>query len=78
MWLGEISYSIYMVHFPVLLVLQRFWARAGIAEWNASSRVAAFVATVVLVIALAAMLFYAVERPARMRLRDRMGKLAPA
>jgi peptidoglycan/LPS O-acetylase OafA/YrhL len=40
--------------------------------------VAAFVATVVLVIALAAMLFYAVERPARMRLRDRMGKLAPA
>ena len=77
-WLGEISYSIYMVHFPVLLVLQRFWARAGIAEWNASSRVAAFVATVVLVIALAAMLFYAVERPARMRLRDRMGKLAPA
>jgi peptidoglycan/LPS O-acetylase OafA/YrhL len=77
-WLGEISYSIYMVHFPVLLVLRRFWERAGIAEWNASSRAAAFLATVMFVIALAAMLFYAVERSARMRLRDRMGKLAPA
>jgi peptidoglycan/LPS O-acetylase OafA/YrhL len=77
-WLGEISYSIYMVHFPVLLVLRRFWERAGIAEWSASSRAAAFLATVGLVIALAAMLFYAVERPARTRLRDRMGKLAPA
>jgi peptidoglycan/LPS O-acetylase OafA/YrhL len=77
-WLGEISYSIYMVHFPVLLVLQRIWARAGIAEWSASGRVAAFMATVVLVISVAAMLFYAVERPARMRLRDRLGKLAPA
>ena len=38
----------------------------------------AFAITVSLVIALAAMLFYGVERPARMRLRDRMGKLAPA
>jgi peptidoglycan/LPS O-acetylase OafA/YrhL len=77
-WLGEISYSIYMVHFPVLLVLRRLWERAGIAEWNASSRAAAFLTTIVLVTALAAMLFYAVERPARTRLRDRMGKLAPA
>jgi peptidoglycan/LPS O-acetylase OafA/YrhL len=38
----------------------------------------AFVMTVVLVVALAAMLFYVVERPARSRLRDRMGKFAPA
>jgi len=76
-WLGEISYSIYMVHFPVLLVIRRFWERAGIGDWNASARALAFLLTVAFVIALAAMLFYAVERPARMRLRDRMGKLAP-
>jgi peptidoglycan/LPS O-acetylase OafA/YrhL len=35
-------------------------------------------ATVVLILALAATLFYVVERPARSRLRDQMGKLAPA
>jgi peptidoglycan/LPS O-acetylase OafA/YrhL len=34
------------------------------------------VATVALVIAVSAMLFYVVERPARTRLRDRAGKIA--
>jgi peptidoglycan/LPS O-acetylase OafA/YrhL len=77
-WLGEISYSIYMVHFPVLLIAQRFWQRAGIAGWSPSARALAFLLTVVFVIALAALLYYLVERPARTRLRDRMGKLAPA
>jgi len=77
-WLGEISYSVYMVHFPVLLVLRRIWERAGFAEWPASGKAAAFAATIVVVIGLAAVLFYLVERPARTRLRDRMGKLAPA
>jgi peptidoglycan/LPS O-acetylase OafA/YrhL len=35
-------------------------------------------ATVALILALAAMLFYVVERPARTRLRDQIGKLATA
>jgi len=69
---------VYMVHFPVLLVLRRIWERAGFAEWPASGKAAAFAATIVVVIGLAAVLFYLVERPARTRLRDRMGKLAPA
>ena len=38
----------------------------------------AFMATVVLILVLAAILFYVIERPARTRLRDQMGKLAPA
>jgi peptidoglycan/LPS O-acetylase OafA/YrhL len=77
-WLGEISYSIYMIHFPVLLVTRRFWERLGIAQWTASGKAVAFAVTVAMVIALAATLFYVVERPARMRLRDQMGRLAPA
>jgi peptidoglycan/LPS O-acetylase OafA/YrhL len=77
-WLGEISYSAYMVHFPVLIVMRRFWERLGFAQWQAAGHVFAFTATVVLILALAAMLFYVVERPARSRLRDQMGKLAPA
>jgi peptidoglycan/LPS O-acetylase OafA/YrhL len=77
-WLGEISYSIYMIHFPVLLVIRRFWERVGIAQWTPSGKALAFAVTVAVVIALAAMLFYVVERPARTRLRDQMGRLAPA
>jgi peptidoglycan/LPS O-acetylase OafA/YrhL len=76
-WLGEISYSIYMVHFPVLLVIRRLWDGAGFVQWLPSFKVAAYLLTIGIVIAIAALLFYAVERPARMRLRDQMGKLAP-
>jgi len=74
-WMGEISYSIYMVHFPVLLLMRRFWERMGVGAWPDPAKSAAYAATVALVIALAALLFYAVERPARTRLRDRFGKL---
>jgi peptidoglycan/LPS O-acetylase OafA/YrhL len=74
-WLGEISYSIYMVHFPILLVIRRLWDRTGILERSTSARAAAYALTVMIVIGMAALLFYLVERPARMRLRDQMGKL---
>jgi peptidoglycan/LPS O-acetylase OafA/YrhL len=47
----------------------------GVGAWPDPAKSAAYAATVVLVIALAALLFYAVERPARTRLRDRFGKL---
>jgi peptidoglycan/LPS O-acetylase OafA/YrhL len=77
-WLGEISYSVYMVHFPVLIVIRLLWERLGFAEWQPAGKIFAFLATVVLVVALAAMLFYVVERPARTRLRDQMGRFAPA
>ncbi len=77
-WLGEVSYSIYMVHFPVLIAIRRFWERLGIAEWHSAGRIFAFLATIALVVACAAILFHVIERPARTRLRDRMGTLAPA
>jgi len=76
--LGEISYSVYMVHFPVLIIIRRLWEWLGFAHWQAVGHMSAFMATVVLILALAATLFYVVERPARSRLRDQMGKLAPA
>ena len=77
-WLGEVSYSVYMVHFPVLIVIRRFWERLGFAEWGPAGKVFAFLATDLLVVALAAVLFYVVERPVRTRLRDRMGSLKKA
>jgi peptidoglycan/LPS O-acetylase OafA/YrhL len=74
-WMGEVSYSIYMVHFPVLLIMSRFWELVGLGAWAGPARSAAYAATILLVIALAALLFYAIERPARTRLRDQFGKL---
>ena len=75
-WLGEISYSLYMVHFPILIVIRRFWEGLGFDQWPAGAKLCAVVGTVALVIAVAAMLFYVVERPARTRLRDQAGKIA--
>src|SRR5436190_9623314 len=69
-WLGEISYTVYMVHFPVLIMIRRLWEWLGFAHWQAVGHISAFMATVVLILALAATLFYVVERPARSRLRD--------
>ena len=77
-WLGEISYSVYMVHFPVLIIIRRVWEQLGFAHWPAIGKMSAFIVTVTLVLALAAIVFYVVERPTRTRLRDRMGKFAPA
>jgi len=64
------------VHFPILIVIRRFWERLGFDQWPAAGKLCAVVATVALVIAAAAMLFYVVERPARTRLRDQAGKIA--
>jgi peptidoglycan/LPS O-acetylase OafA/YrhL len=77
-WLGEISYSVYMVHFPVLIIIRRVWEQLGFAHWPATGKIFAFIITVALVLGLAAMIFHVVEGPARTRLRDRMGKFAPA
>jgi peptidoglycan/LPS O-acetylase OafA/YrhL len=77
-WFGEASYSIYMVHFPVLIVMRRVWERAGFETWGNLGKIAAFLAAVILVLMIAAMLFYLVERPVRARLRDKLGTLATA
>jgi peptidoglycan/LPS O-acetylase OafA/YrhL len=77
-WLGELSYSVYMVHFPVLVVIRRLWERLGFADWEVAGKIFAFLITVALVIAPATMLVYLVERPVRTRLHHKMGVLAPA
>jgi peptidoglycan/LPS O-acetylase OafA/YrhL len=77
-WLGEVSYSVYMVHFPVLLVFRRVSERLGFGGAGTVGQALNFVTAVATVILMAAILFYLVERPARRRLRDQFGELAPA
>jgi peptidoglycan/LPS O-acetylase OafA/YrhL len=66
-WVGEISYSIYMVHFPVLIISRRVLEATGMASLASLLQFALLIAVV---IAAAATMYYVVERPARTRLRD--------
>src|SRR5262249_33513064 len=49
-WLGEVSYSIYMVHFPVLLIFRRLCERMGLLGEGAITQTLAFAIAVGLVI----------------------------
>jgi peptidoglycan/LPS O-acetylase OafA/YrhL len=77
LWLGEISYSIYVVHFPIVLVLRHVTERfAGPSAFASGlSRWAIFLIAIGVVIALAALLFYTIEQPARRRLRNLFGRI---
>jgi peptidoglycan/LPS O-acetylase OafA/YrhL len=74
-WLGEISHSLYLVHAPALLLLRAAGERLDSGAWSEPARAAAFVAALALAIVAASALFYLVERPARRRLRDRLGRI---
>jgi peptidoglycan/LPS O-acetylase OafA/YrhL len=78
-WMGEISYSIYLVHFPVLLVLRHGVdriARLHIAETEAS-RLLLFAISIAIVIGVASLSYYLVEHPARQRWRNAFGTIVP-
>jgi len=76
-WLGEISYSTYLAHFPVLLVLRHVADRISFLPLARSEtmRLTMFMASIGIVIGAASLLYYLVEYPSRRRLRDLFGKL---
>jgi peptidoglycan/LPS O-acetylase OafA/YrhL len=67
-----------MVQFPILLVFRRTCERMDLVGEGAIAQILAFTIAIALVIVAAAILSYLVERPARRRLRDQFGVLAPA
>jgi peptidoglycan/LPS O-acetylase OafA/YrhL len=77
-WLGGISYSTYLVHFPVLLVLRHVTDHISFlrATESESIRLTLFVGSLGIVIGAASLLYYVVENPSRRRLRGLFGKLA--
>lgn len=74
-WLGEISYSLYMVHFPVLRAFSIVIKPDRLAAMGPIVACGAFVLAIGLCIAVAAGLYYLVERPLRVRLRDAIGQM---
>jgi peptidoglycan/LPS O-acetylase OafA/YrhL len=77
-WLGEISYSIYVVHFPMLLVLRHGMerlTRINLAEFE-TMRAMMFIISFAVVIGAASLLYYLIEYPVRIRLRNAFGTIA--
>ncbi len=75
-WLGDVSYGIYLWHFPVITALNHFWlgGREGTLKF-----ILLISLTAAITLALSALSYYAVERPA-MRLgrhRTRLRRADP-
>lgn len=80
-WLGEISYSLYMEHFPVLRALNIVFRPERLQAMGPFAMAGAYCISIGICVACAAALYYLVERPLRVRLRNAMGKMpyaAPA
>lgn len=70
-WGGKVSYSVYLVHFPLLLVVQQLVARLGV-EPGSPVALALLIATLALVVLAGGMLHALVEEPARKLIRRRL------
>lgn len=73
LYLGEISYSIYLLHWLVLLTTMRLWNFIP-PQWTGRNHLAASLVAVALSLLLAALLYHLVERPARAWVRDRVDR----
>jgi peptidoglycan/LPS O-acetylase OafA/YrhL len=72
-WLGEISYSIYLVHFTLLNLVRRGLQTLGLDAWSPALKTLVCFGFMAAIVAAAATLYYAIERPARSRLRNAFG-----
>jgi peptidoglycan/LPS O-acetylase OafA/YrhL len=60
-WSGEVSMGIYLWHMPVMHVFQLYWPEGDVGVWQA---IASALAMLAITLALAALSFYMIERPA--------------
>jgi peptidoglycan/LPS O-acetylase OafA/YrhL len=67
-----------MVHFPVLRTLNIVLRPERLLSMGPFAAVAAYAASIAICVACAAVLYYAIERPLRSRLRNVVGEMPPA
>ena len=77
-WLGEISYAVYMVHFTVILVALRVLDWSGLDKAGQGLSIGLLITAVAMVVILAALAYHVVERPARRWLRSLTRRRQPA
>ncbi|HUC48640.1 MAG TPA: acyltransferase [Xanthobacteraceae bacterium] len=66
-WLGQISYSLYLVHFTTVRLLHKILAHV-LVDYSDATKIAMFLLAFPCSVVAAAALYYLVERPARARL----------
>jgi peptidoglycan/LPS O-acetylase OafA/YrhL len=76
-FLGRISYSIYLTHMLVMSALQRVLPSRRLAELDAPAAAGVLALHAVAIVAFAALTYYAIERPARDALRARIRRWLP-
>lgn len=57
-WLGEVSFAVYLVHFPVLRFIRKYLTESGMADWQL------FGLFLFLTITISALIFEFIEKPA--------------
>jgi len=72
LFLGRISYAIYMTHLPVLSVLRRVLPSESLPELSGPVQAGVFALRLVVIVLVATLAWAAVERPARDALRRRL------
>lgn len=73
LWLGQTSYSLYMIHYPLLAASQRVWDEVG----SHVGRAIVVAITVPLIIGLARVMYAVVELPAQRVLLRASSRLIP-
>lgn len=76
-FLGRISYSIYLTHMLVMAALQRILPSRQLPELDPPAAAAVLVAHAAAIVGFAALTYYAIERPARDALRARIRRWLP-
>jgi peptidoglycan/LPS O-acetylase OafA/YrhL len=76
-WLGEISYSLYLVHFTVVRSLHKILVHF-LVDYSPVTKVAMFVLSYPCSVVAAVLLYYVVEKPARTALVDGLRTRPPA
>jgi peptidoglycan/LPS O-acetylase OafA/YrhL len=59
-WLGRISFSVYLLHFPIITAADKFYPAKSGAGWQQSWR---FMAVVGAILAISSLTYIAIERP---------------
>jgi len=71
-YVGKVSYSVYIVHFPVQLVLVQLYARLGVPGAGPLGKALGLVAAMGIAVAAGALLFHFVENPFRKAMAERI------
>jgi peptidoglycan/LPS O-acetylase OafA/YrhL len=75
LYLGTISYSIYMAHYPLIKVFMKLEDTFGVSYSGPVANILLVVALAIITICISVLLYHVVEAPARRWLRRREGQL---